>query len=57
MRREQELEQEQAPMTAQEREQEQAHPAQEQAHTAQEQKQEPTCQTLTSQISTELSSR
>ena len=44
-------------MTAQQREQEQAHPAQEQAHTAQEQKQEPTGRTLTSQISTEPSSR
>ena len=46
-------------MTAQE--QEQAHPAQEQeqeqAHTAQEQEQEPTGRTLTSQISTEPSSR
>ena len=44
-------------MTAQEREQEQAHPAQEQAHTAQEQEQEPTGRTLTSHISTESSSR
>ena len=48
-------------MTSQEQAQDQAHPAQEQeqeqAHTAQEQEQEPSGRTLTSQISTEQSSR